>query len=287
MTDPTEAVLDADDPRPPYLQVATKLRAAILTGRVGPGQRLPSQNELATRYGVARMTVQQALRVLKEENLVVARQGSGVFARQRMERPIGLRPHIEEAFAQESVAIDFSGYTGETLAGAIQEPIDKIRDGRLTPSSIHLRLLLADMTRPIAVPSRAGREPGDDPLIRQRMARTADRYAGGITDSLNELEELGLVPEVQVDIRAHSAAPLFKLYLINHSEAFIGFYPIIQRSVSVNGEQIPTFDPMGKDTRLFHHAAEPDPEALGSLYVAELESWFNSIWQTIARPWHS
>src|SRR6478736_4498646 len=172
--------LDLDDPRPPYIQVANMLRAAILTKKLAPGEKLPSQAELSQRYGVARMTVQQSLRILRDENLIVSRQGSGVFVRERTARPVGLRPHVEAAFEHDEVRIDFSGYTAETLHNAIQEPLDKIRDGRLTPRSIKLRLLLSDMSRPIELPSRAGDDPGDDPRVRGRMAKTAERYAGGI-----------------------------------------------------------------------------------------------------------
>ena len=64
--------LDPDDSRAPYLQVAGLLRAAILTGRYAPGDRLPSGPELATQLGVARMTVQQAIRLLRSEGLVVS-----------------------------------------------------------------------------------------------------------------------------------------------------------------------------------------------------------------------
>ena len=78
--------LDPDDPRPPYQQVANALRAAILTRKLAPGEKLPSGNELAQRYGVARMTVQQAIRLLRDEGLIVSRQGSGVY-RPRAHRP--------------------------------------------------------------------------------------------------------------------------------------------------------------------------------------------------------
>lgn len=171
------------------------------------------------------MTIQQSLRQLKDEGLVVSRQGSGVFARQRTARPIGLRPPIEAAFTQKAVSIDFSGYTAETMAAAMQEPLDKIRDGRLTPQSIRLRLLLSDMAAPMAIPSRAGENPGDDARVRARMAKTTQRYAGGIVENMDELRALGLVERASVEIRVHSSAPLFKLYLINHAEMFFGFYP--------------------------------------------------------------
>ena len=68
--------LDPDDPRPPYVQVANALRAAILTKKFSPGDKLPSRNELAQTYNVAPMTVQNALRELREEGLIVSRQGS-------------------------------------------------------------------------------------------------------------------------------------------------------------------------------------------------------------------
>ena len=279
------AALDPDDPRPPYLQVANLLRAAILTKKFTAGERLPSQAELADRYDVARMTIQQALRVLREENLIVSRQGSGVFVRERTARPVGLRPHVEAAFEQEQVKIDFSGYTAETLYNAIQEPLDKIREGRLTPRSIQLRLLLSDMTVPMAIPSRAGDEPGDDPRVRARMARTTQRYAGGIAESVAELADLQLVQTAGVTVRVHSSAPLFKLYLINERELFWGFYPVVKHDVTIEGQPVPIFDPMGKDTELFHHTATADPESSGSLHLSESARWFNSIWSTIARPY--
>jgi DNA-binding GntR family transcriptional regulator len=51
---------------------------------------LPSGTELAKCCGVARMTVELATRTLRDERLVVSRQGSTVFVRQRSARTIGL-----------------------------------------------------------------------------------------------------------------------------------------------------------------------------------------------------
>lgn len=60
-------------------QIARQLRTAIESGEYGPGDRLPSQPELASRYGVARETVKAALRLLRNEGLIVSQQGSGTF----------------------------------------------------------------------------------------------------------------------------------------------------------------------------------------------------------------
>src|SRR5277367_6621044 len=75
--------VDRDDPRPPSVQVAASIRADILSGDLTAGTRLPSQDELAQTLGVARMTVQSAVRTLQEEGFVTIRAGSGVFVTER------------------------------------------------------------------------------------------------------------------------------------------------------------------------------------------------------------
>ncbi|MDQ1677811.1 MAG: hypothetical protein QOC93_2955 [Actinomycetota bacterium] len=71
----------ADDPRPPYLQVAEDLRASIDAGEFQPGEKLPSGRDLSRRYGVALMTMQRAIALLRDEGLVASYQGRGVFVR--------------------------------------------------------------------------------------------------------------------------------------------------------------------------------------------------------------
>src|ERR1039457_5774288 len=191
--------LDPDDPRPPYQQVANALRAAILTRKLAPGEKLPSGNELAQRYGVARMTVQQAMRLLRDEGLIVSRQGSGVFDRERTARAIALRPHVERAFEQPKVSIDFAGFSGETLHGVMQEPLDKIRAGQLVPQSIDIRVLVPDTAQPWSIPCRVG-DLADEPAFRERSGQISRRHTDAITESVAELGGLGLVKAASAQV---------------------------------------------------------------------------------------
>lgn len=274
--------LDPDDPRPPYQQVANALRAAIVTRTFSPGDRLPSLNELSERYGVARMTVQQAMRVLRDEGLIVSRQGSGVFVRERTERPVGLRPHIERAFEQDRVSLDFAGFSGETLHRVVQEPLDKIRAGRLRPTALRIRALLPDPSVPWALPASAA-DLSDDPVFRSRSDGIMRRHMTAMVDSVRELAELGLVTDAAADVRVHRAAPLFKLYIVNDAEAFFGFYPVREHKVTIKGEPHAVYDLMGKDATLFHHAVSPDEDSTGTQYVEQARLWFDSMWSTVAR----
>ena len=273
--------LDPDDPRPPYVQVANALRAAILTKKFQPGDKLPSRNELAKTYGVAAMTVQNALRELREEGLIVSRQGSGVFVRERTERPIGLRPHIERAFEAQHVSIDFAGFSGETLHGIVQEPLDKIRIGRLRPESIHVRILVPDTTSPMAIPCQV-EDLADSPEFRVRATEIMRRNTLAIVDNVTELQDMGLIKEATAEVRVHRAAPLFKLYLVNNEEAFFGFYPVREHVISLGGEPRAIYDLMGKDTILFHHSISDDDTSTGSQYVDQARTWFDSMWNTVS-----
>jgi len=67
--------------RPPSRRIADELRHAIESGEIGPGEQLPSERELAQRFGAARNTAREAVRLLAEDGLVLAEYGRGVFVR--------------------------------------------------------------------------------------------------------------------------------------------------------------------------------------------------------------
>ncbi|GGT60615.1 MULTISPECIES: GntR family transcriptional regulator [Streptomyces] len=63
-------------------QIADDLRARIESGELVPGDRLPGEPSLVKTYGVAKMTANQALKILVSEGLAVARPGSGTYVRE-------------------------------------------------------------------------------------------------------------------------------------------------------------------------------------------------------------
>jgi GntR family transcriptional regulator len=64
---------------PLYRQIRALITRALQTGEWKPGEPIPSELELATRFGVSQGTVRKAIDELAAENLLTRRQGRGTF----------------------------------------------------------------------------------------------------------------------------------------------------------------------------------------------------------------
>lgn len=276
--------LDPEDPRPPYQQIAGAIRAAIKTRKFEPGDKIPSQNELAASYGVSRMTVNQSLRVLRDEGLLLTRPGSGVYVRVPVERQIHLGAHLESAFARQHVSVDFSGLSGESLQNALADVLAKVRVGRYTPESIQVRALVVDTSQPLVLPCLA-ETAEDDPRVRHRSDEISRRSAGSLIHLVHELEELGFVGSAAVEVRVHRIAPAFKLYLLNDEEALFAFYPVSEHEITIDGGRVGTYDVLGLDSMYFHHALSDGPDTPGAQFVGQARKWFASVWTSIAKEY--
>jgi GntR family transcriptional regulator len=80
-----------------YLQVARTLRKEIVDGVYPVGSQLPTEQQLCERFAVSRYTVREALRRLREDNLVESRPRAGTLV---VPRP------TTNTYVQDVVSID-------------------------------------------------------------------------------------------------------------------------------------------------------------------------------------
>ena len=110
--------------KPVHVSIRDDPRKRITAGEWAAGDRLPSETDLAARYGVARMTIRQAIGALAGEGIVVRRQGLGTFAAEHLPtRRVGaLLSFTEEMHSQ--------GRDVETtlLKAAVEQPPDLARE---------------------------------------------------------------------------------------------------------------------------------------------------------------
>ncbi len=106
-------MLDRDGPVPVYKQIAEMIRTRIDHGDLAPGDPLPSEAELTTEYGIARLTARRVARELRERGLAHTVHGEGTFVGD------GTVPRVRRrAAAYEQIA---------------NEIADRIRRGDLKP----------------------------------------------------------------------------------------------------------------------------------------------------------
>lgn len=122
---------------PAYLQIEEEFAERIESGDPAPGERVPTERELARQLLVSRMTVRNALARLEQRGLIVRRQGSGTFvADPKLTQDAShLRGFFEGAVGQgvfpisrviEGVEVFATRHLAAALDLRIGEPVHKV-----------------------------------------------------------------------------------------------------------------------------------------------------------------
>ena len=72
-----DITLDRSSPVPLYFQVAAQFEEAILSGVLGPGERIENEIAMAQHLGLSRPTMRQAIQVLVDKGMLVRKRGVG------------------------------------------------------------------------------------------------------------------------------------------------------------------------------------------------------------------
>jgi GntR family transcriptional repressor for pyruvate dehydrogenase complex len=136
--------------------VARRLAATIRTGGFVPGQKLPTEKELAERYEVSRVVVREAMSQLRSEGLVDTRQGLGAFVAAEPEKALfrldedadakgNLRHIFQLRIAIEGTAARLAAINAKpadidemrAALASLKEAIENQRDGTDADSRFH------------------------------------------------------------------------------------------------------------------------------------------------------
>ncbi|MFI8167861.1 winged helix-turn-helix domain-containing protein [Streptomyces sp. NPDC085931] len=274
----------------PEREVAEELRARIRSGALRPGQRMPTQAQLAHEFGVERGAVRRALRILQAERLLtnvskgspakVAADPAGALTGPEappLPTTVALAPRIAAAFAAEHVEIDAVCLTSVSLTLAIGEPLRRIHAGQLKPAKVDVRVLLPsrdiDLAFPVPVEGR-----GED-RVHERWLAMRNAQGQVLQHNLLALRATHGI-DVRVTFRALPFTPPVKLYLLNGVEALFAYYTLSRREAEVDHEPLQMYDAQGTRSMLFSfrqgHALRD------TTFVEQSHLWFNALWETIS-----
>lgn len=139
--------------RPQYRQIADELREEIKSGTYARGSALPTERDLAARYGVSTELVNRAIKVLRNEGLVRALHGRGVFV--SLIPPITRRAASRYTTANREANGSRGAFDTELRALGYASRTEFTELGRTTDA-------------PIRVLESLGLEEGDEVIIRAR-----------------------------------------------------------------------------------------------------------------------
>jgi DNA-binding transcriptional regulator YhcF (GntR family) len=276
-----------------FERVAAQLRARMTDGTYPQSSVLPSQRELAEKFRVSRDTIQRVLRELKSEGWIETRQGSGsrVIRTQRIHSPaaadlpdriVTLGHLIGKAFERTDVALDVFTLTSESLDAHIRLQTELIRAGRADPPrSIALRMLLP--AEDVVLPYLRPRGGPPDQRLKERFLNISRMHTASLRTALSDLRTMKLVPDVRFEVRRIEAAPLFKVYLVNETEALFGYYEPFERVIELDGgDETEAIDVYGYGAGLTHHVKGDDSSSPGTGFVERTQAWFDSTWRLLA-----
>ena len=115
-----------------YAQIIAEIEQAIGDGALAPGDRLPSERELAAAHGVSRMTVRQALQALESRGVLrrsIGRSGGSFVARPKLERDLGTFSGLSEQLRRQGVAAGARVVSAREIDGVVEIVRVRLADG--------------------------------------------------------------------------------------------------------------------------------------------------------------
>ena len=112
--------MDFDPMSPIWLQVVNRIKGSIVTGTIGPGEKLPGGRDLALQFSINPNTAARVYQELEREGLCETRRGMGTYVTADVSRIDALR----EELARQAVdlflkKIESLGITRREAAGMI------------------------------------------------------------------------------------------------------------------------------------------------------------------------
>ncbi len=164
--------IDKTEDRPAYQQIADELREQIYSGVLPENAKLPSERELSDEYDVARVTIRNAIAVLRNEGLIFSEHGRGVFVRRRRRIP----RIAQKRLSPQARTLDKSAFLAD-IAETAYEPSVKVTVSIEGADSLSAELLNIDGGDEVIVRDRVMFANGEP--VQLAISKFTRRLAGG------------------------------------------------------------------------------------------------------------
>lgn len=226
-------------------QLVTQLELKILSGHLGPGQRLPSVRALARRLDIHPNTVSAAYQDLESSGRVLLKKGSGVFVRAGGPTAVPEAKSLDGMIRLALHAAFRRGHSGSQIRAAVERWLRAVPPDRVVvidPAPEMAELVAAELRESLAVAKVAhaalddlGRNPG---ALTGALALCLPYHVDAVTRLVPDAAVEILNLEVQsADREAILRLPPGSVVLVvTHSPTVIPFASVFLRSL--RGDEI-------------------------------------------------
>ncbi|QSF47201.1 GntR family transcriptional regulator [Paenibacillus tianjinensis] len=116
--------IEFDNNQPIYLQIMNYLKGEIITGKLKPGDKIPSVRELAAELQINPNTVQRTFQELEREEIVETRRGMGRYVTGKEDTIMNIKREMAQDILDRFIrGMQELGFESEEIVKAVEENI--------------------------------------------------------------------------------------------------------------------------------------------------------------------
>jgi GntR family transcriptional regulator len=214
MIDISHFKVDKKVPIPLYYQLKAFLLAEIQSGRIRPGDSMPTEQELISQLGISRTTIRQALSEMVSEGYLRREKGRGTFVTQ---------PKIEERFFQKlesfNEEMSLKGLVPRTVVLSLKEiparePVNKLLEIPEDDSLIYLERLRFANEEPIVYLETFLHGQTFRGLLKENLTELSlyavleDKYGASVKTAIRKIEAVAATSQEGKLLNIKKGAPV-------------------------------------------------------------------------------
>ena len=197
---------------PLYTQIRKSLRDDIMNKVLVPGQKIPSEDELAAKFGVSRMTVRQGISDLIDAGMLYRRHGVGTFVAQpHFERDHSRLTSFVESAKQDGIDLNIRVLIADILPAKLKVAESlALHEGDLV---VHVKTLRYIEDVPITVhdtyvPYKLFPQLLQEDLEAEHLWEIFDSYGFRVKRAIQRLEAREAVDEIAQLLEVDEGLPI-------------------------------------------------------------------------------
>ena len=228
--------LDPNGPVPIYHQIFLLLRNRIYGGNLSAGERVPSEQDLTTEFGVSRITAKRALNELADAGLVIRERGRGTRVVNRPPAPAvtssieGWLENITLMGQSTTAEVLSFAYVpaGEDIAHALE-----VEPGTEVQRAVRVRRLDGEPMSYLVtyVPADIGRHYGSDDLNVQPLLHLLERAGVDVASARQTISATVAETDVATVLSIPAGSPLIEVRRVvsDRSERPVEYIRVLYR----------------------------------------------------------